>query len=55
MSVGGSVGILDGRGSILGRGRDFSLLHSVQIKSGAHPGPYTVGIETIFPGVKLAA
>jgi hypothetical protein len=50
----GSVGITDGRGSILGRGRDFSLFHSVQIESGAHPSSYTMSIETISAGVKLA-
>jgi hypothetical protein len=42
-----SVGIamsykLDGRGSIAGRGQDFSLLHSVQTDSGAYPA-YLMG------------
>jgi hypothetical protein len=32
--------------------RDFSLLHNVQTCSGAHPGSYAMGTETISPGVK---
>jgi hypothetical protein len=34
---------LDGWGSIPGRARDFSPLHSVQTVSGAHPVSYPLG------------
>jgi hypothetical protein len=34
---------LDGRGSIPGRGNIFSLLHSVQTGSRAHPTSYSMG------------
>jgi hypothetical protein len=42
-----SVGIstsyrLDGWGSIPGRVRDFSLLHSLPTSSGANPAPYSI-------------
>jgi hypothetical protein len=37
---------LEGRGSIAGKGRDFSLLHSVQNRS------YTIPTGTLPPGVK---
>jgi hypothetical protein len=39
---------LDGRGSIFGR-RDFSLYHSVQTGSGAHPASYPMGTTDLFP------
>jgi hypothetical protein len=45
---------LDGSGSIPCRGRDFSLLHSVQTGSGVHPASYTMGTGVFFPGVKAA-
>jgi hypothetical protein len=52
-----SVGIemsygLDGLGSIPSRGRDFSLHHSVDAGSGAHPASYTMSIKGSFPGNK---
>jgi hypothetical protein len=50
--IGKSYG-LDGWSSIPDRGRDFSLLHSVQTGSGAPPAYYTVGVGRFFPGVKL--
>jgi len=31
---------------------DFSLSHHIQTDSGAHPAPYAVGIEGIYPGTK---
>jgi hypothetical protein len=33
----------------LARARDFSLLHSVQTSSGAHPASYPVGVGGSFP------
>jgi hypothetical protein len=60
VSRGGSVGIaldygLDDRGSMvrfpLGAG-NFSLHHSVQNGSGAHPVSYPMGTRGSFPGVK---
>jgi hypothetical protein len=41
---------LDGRGSILGRAMDFSLLRSVQIGSDAHPASYPVSSWMKRPG-----
>jgi hypothetical protein len=48
-----SVGIvtgygLDSRGSILGRSKNFSLPHRVQIGSGSHPASYPVGNGGLF-------
>jgi hypothetical protein len=43
---------LDSRGSIPGRGKRFSLLHSVQTGSGAHPASYPMGTAGDFPGGK---
>jgi hypothetical protein len=43
---------LDGQGSILSRAIYFSLFHSVQIGSGAHPDSYTMGTGGSFPEVK---
>jgi hypothetical protein len=48
MSDASSVGIatgywLDGRGSILGRGKKCFPLHNVQTGSGAHRAPYPMG------------
>jgi hypothetical protein len=53
MSQDSSVGIatgygLDGRSSISGRGKKFSLSHSVQTDSEAQPSSYTVGIGGSF-------
>jgi hypothetical protein len=41
---------LDRRGSIPDKPRCFSLLHSVQTSSGAHPASYTMGTGGPFPG-----
>jgi hypothetical protein len=38
---------------IPGRDRDFSLLHSIQISSWAHPASYPMGTGGSFPRVKL--
>jgi hypothetical protein len=35
----------DGRGSIPGRARDFSLFHGVQTDSGAHPASYPMALS----------
>jgi hypothetical protein len=43
---------LDGWGSIPGRPRDFSLLHSIQTSPGAHPAFYPMGTMDTLPGVK---
>jgi hypothetical protein len=45
---------LDNRGSVPGRGRDFSLHHRLQTGSGVHPISYTctIVIRGSFPGVK---
>jgi hypothetical protein len=40
---------MDGRGSIPGRGKRFSLLWSVQTGSGAHPASYLMGSWGTFP------
>jgi hypothetical protein len=32
--------------------RDYSLLHSVETDSGAHPASYKVGTVDFFPGVQ---
>jgi hypothetical protein len=45
---------LDGRGSCLGKGRDFSLLHRVQTGSRAHSAPHPVVTGGSFPGRKAA-
>jgi hypothetical protein len=52
-----SVGIVMGYGlkdrrSIPGRSKNFSLLHSVQTCSGAHPASYPMGTGALSPGVK---
>jgi hypothetical protein len=45
-SVGIAMGYrLDGRGSILGRDKISSLLHSVQTGSGAHSASYSTGVK----------
>jgi hypothetical protein len=59
MSRDNSVGIatgyeLDGRGWIPDRGRDFSLLHSVQSGSGAHLTSHAMGTGNSFLGGKAA-
>jgi hypothetical protein len=43
---------LDGWGWIPGRGKNVSLLHSVQTSSGAHAASYTMSTGGSFPGVK---
>jgi hypothetical protein len=44
-SIGIATGYeLDGRGSISGRDKIFSVLHSVQTGSGAQPASYAIGI-----------
>jgi hypothetical protein len=54
-SVGTAMGYgLDGRGSIPGRGKRFSPLHSVQTGSGPHPTSSTMGTRGSFPGNKAA-
>jgi hypothetical protein len=52
-----SVGIakgygLDGRGSIPGKDKSFSLLCNVQIGFGAHPTSYPMGTQGSLPKVK---
>jgi hypothetical protein len=54
-----SVGIetgygLDDLGSIAGRGKSLSLLHSVQTNSGAHPASYPMGTGGVLLGDKVA-
>jgi hypothetical protein len=54
-----SVGIamrygLEDRGSISGRGKNFSLLHCVQTDTGAHPASYLLGTRCCFPRAKMA-
>jgi hypothetical protein len=44
---------LDGRGSIKGGAGDFSLHHSVQTVSGAHPA-YRMSTRGSLPGGKAA-
>jgi hypothetical protein len=46
--------ILGGRGSISGKGRDFSLFRSVQTRSGAHPTSCPRSTGEYFPGGKAA-
>jgi hypothetical protein len=58
-SRGGSVGIAagqrpDGSGSIPGRDKKFSLLHSVQTGSGAHLASHPVGTGGSLPWGKAA-
>jgi hypothetical protein len=54
-SVGLATGYgFDGRASILGRARDFSLLNSVQTGSGAHPASYLMCIGGPFLEGKAA-
>jgi hypothetical protein len=43
---------LDDRGSILGRGREFSSSPCVQTGSGAHPASCPMGTAGSFPGGK---
>jgi hypothetical protein len=33
-------------------GEEFSLLHDIQIGSGAHPASYPISIKSSFPGCK---
>jgi hypothetical protein len=46
---------LDGRGSILGRARYFSLLRSVQTGSGPDPASYSVGTSGSLLGPRREA
>jgi hypothetical protein len=50
-SWGGLVGVATGTGRTAGA-RDFSLLHSVKTRSGAHLGSCSMGIGVSFPGVE---
>jgi hypothetical protein len=45
---------LDDRGSIPDRGRDFSLLYSVQSGFGAHPTSHAMRTGNSFPGGNAA-
>jgi hypothetical protein len=45
---------LDGRDSIPGKARDFSLLHNIQTCSEIHPASYPIGIGGSFPWSKAA-
>jgi hypothetical protein len=45
---------LDGRGSILGRGREYSLRHRIQTGSGARPASYPMRTRDYFTGDKTA-
>jgi hypothetical protein len=45
---------LDDRGSILGTGKDFPLLHLVQTGSGIHLASYPGGTGGSFLGVETA-
>jgi hypothetical protein len=45
---------LDERGSIPGRGRNFSLLHRIQTGSGVHTVSYPMGTGYYFLGIKAA-
>jgi hypothetical protein len=48
-----SVGTVTGRTGFDSRqGHDFSLLHNVQTKSGAHAASYKMGTGGSLPGVK---
>jgi hypothetical protein len=52
-SVGIAIGYgLGGMGSISVRSKKFSLLHSVQTGSGAHPTSYPMGTGNPVPGSK---
>jgi hypothetical protein len=54
-SVGIAAGYwLDGRGSIPGKGKIFSLFHSVQTGKGAQPASYLMGTGDDFPRGKAA-
>jgi len=46
---------LEDRGSIAGRGSDFSLHHRVQTGSKSHPASYPMGKGALSPGVKRPA
>jgi hypothetical protein len=59
MSRDSSVGIatgygFDGRVSILGEVRDFSILHGVQVISVAYPDAYPMGTGSTSSGDKSA-
>jgi hypothetical protein len=43
---------MDDQGSIPGKARDFSLLHSVQTDSGAHPASYKIDTGGSVTGIK---
>jgi hypothetical protein len=44
----------DGRDSILSRTKEFSVLHSLQTGTGAHPVSYPMSTGTYFPGGNAA-
>jgi hypothetical protein len=57
IAQGSSLGIatgfgLDGKIQFLAGARDFSLLHSTQTGSGAHPTSFSMGTGVSFPRVK---
>jgi hypothetical protein len=59
LSHNSSVGVTtgygrDGRGSIPGRDKNLSLLHSVQTGCEAKPASYPMGTRSSFPGVNAA-
>jgi len=39
----------DDRGSVPGRGKNFSLRHRVQTSPGSHPAFYSIGTGGLFP------
>jgi hypothetical protein len=43
--------VLDGRGSILGRGKLYSVFHSVHTDSGTHPTSSSMDIGFFLPPV----
>jgi hypothetical protein len=45
---------LEDRGSISGRGREFSFCHLIQNNSGVHPATYQKGTVGSFPDGKAA-
>jgi hypothetical protein len=53
IAIGMSYG-QDGWGLIPSRGKRFSLLHSIQTSSGAHPASYPVGTRGSFSSRKVA-
>jgi hypothetical protein len=50
-----TISVPGGYDSIPDKGKTFSLLHIVQVGSGAHPASYLVGTGCSFAGVKRLA